>query len=364
MGAAVDEVTYSLKIEAEAPYEAVALLWQNYEATEVAGCKALVGSTNTFSTASQASRYQTNWQSVTWSGSNSVTIPAGSQAAPGIAVSDLVPLNSVTRTDGTRPLLLIRSYFDGASSLTYTEKDYNGNYNTPTARNRNRVFDVGQFAGDAITNTSNTIIPSIRTALVSPIFRYTSNVTTIAFIGDSITQGSGSTSGLDNWGRRACYDLGTPEVPIVPCNLGMSAQTSTTYLAHALAIMAITKPSIAFYFPYSPNDGIDSSVKLAAAMDRTDEFLSYCSSNNIVPVLCTPVPNNNLTSTNDAFRKQAIATIKSYPVAIADFAVLTGNGATPERWITGFNADALHPNDYGYEAMSTVARQVIRQILS
>jgi lysophospholipase L1-like esterase len=283
-----------------------------------------------------------------------------------------MPISSVARADGgTRPLLLYRAYHNGAldGAYSYESRDYNTYYNAATAANRGRLIDASRFVGDAVGTLANVMVAHTKSFLLAPIFRFRHNTVTVASVGDSISTGTGSASGLDSWNRRACYDLSTALAPVVPVNMGYPSQTTTTYLASAKTILAASKPTIAFYFPYSPNDAISTSTrKVQDAMARCADFINFCNTNQIVPILATPAPNNNLTTAEDALRKAIAANVlamgNALGVVTADFGSVTGDGATPERWLAGLNSDALHPSDAGYEAMTTVAKVAISAALA
>lgn len=382
---AVNE-TYTLKTESEAPFDAVAVALMSYENLATNSWKAVVAATETFSTASQDSRYRPvvggvtynslrgaadyGWDSVTWSGASTINIPGGAtNASPAVVLSDFMPINSVPRADGgTRPLVLMRVHHDGSTngSHTFAQRNF-APWLTASANNRGRLFDIGTFAGDAVGTLSSSITITDKSFLMFPVFRYRSNVVTVAAVGDSISQGLGSATGLDNWVRRACYDLSTSARPIVPMNVGMSSATTVTFLSHGKIVLSLTRPNIAFYSPHSPNDNINTNRGVQNAMARAADFISFCQSNRIVPILSTPTPRNDLTA-DDVYRRQIRDAVRAMGTAgqciVADFAAATGDGAIPERWLAGLNFDNIHPNDAGYDAMAAVARQAIVRALN
>lgn len=390
IGALSDAVTYGIKIEAEADFDAVALLWVNHESTAVNNCKAVVAATETFLTDTQDRRYRPvvggtvyntlrgasapyGWDAVTWGGAPTVNIPsAGGAAAPQVVVSDFMPISSVPRADGgARPLLLIRAYHNGATdgAYTYESRNYNASYNAATPDNRGRLIDTSVFAGDAVGTLANAMLIGTKSFLLAPIFRFRHNTVTVASVGDSISAGTGSAGGLSSWNRRACYDLSTPLAPVIPMNMGYASQPTATYLGAARVILAAARPTIAFYFPYSPNDAISTSQrKVMDAMARCADFIDFCNANSIVPIIATPVPNNNLTEAEDALRKAIASAVVAMgaarDVVVADFGAVTGDGATPERWRAGLSSDALHPSDAGHEAMAVAAKAAISTVLA
>jgi lysophospholipase L1-like esterase len=374
--------TYSIKMEAEAPWQSVALMWANYETNIVAACKASVAATETFATDTQANRYQPivggttynaarstgnyGWEAVTWAGASTVDIPAATGVTGQKAVvSDFMSVGSVPRADGgSRPLLLIRAYHDGATQggHTYESRDF-APWRTASAINRGRVLDVGIFTGDAIAALGSSMGIGTKVPLIAPIFRYAANVISVAAFGDSITNGTGSASGVDNWLRRACFDLSTVAAPVVPSNFGFPSQTSSTYLAAAKVFIPLAKPVIAFYAPYSPNDGTHNQRLFIEQMARAADFVKLCKDNGTIPVLWTPVPNGNITESSDTYRRAVsdavIALGASAGVIVADMRSATAVKGTPDTWISGLNNDTLHPNDNGHEAMSVVAKDAI-----
>lgn len=378
--------TYTLKVEAEAPFDAVAIALQSHEAVPGTAYTAVVAATETFSTATQDSRYRPvvgaatfnslrgagvsyGWDAVTWGGAANITVPAGTTSVPGVVVSDFMPINSVPRADGgTRPLLLLRVHHDGATtgSHTFCQRDF-APWHTASTNNRGRLMDVGTFAGNAVGTLSNTIAVSVRSFLMYPIYRYRSNVVTVACVGDSISQGLGSASGLDNWCKRACADVSTIARPVVPMNMGMSGSTTTTFLSHAKTVFPLAKPTIAFYSPFSPNDAIGTTRGVMDAMARLADFAAFCKTNGIVLVVSTPVPHGTI-GVNEQYRvaiRDAVRAMgNSGQFIVADFTSVTSAGGSPETWLPGLNSDNLHPSDAGYEAMAGVAKQAIIKALS
>lgn len=387
IGVTTEDVTYTLKMEAETEFDSVALMWVNYEVSPLPNCTAVVAATDTFNMGTQDTRYRPmsngvvkntlrgptdfyGWDTVTWDGVSSVTVPAGAgAAAPGVVVSDFMPIVSLPRTDGgTRPLVLMRYRPPTATPFNFEQLNYSS-WRTASANNRGRLFDVGQFTGDAIGNLNNSMIQGIRTTFVSPIFRFRRNVVSVAAVGDSITMGVGSASGLDSWNRRACYDLSTPDRPVVPSNCGLASQTSATYLGFGKKVLAASKPTVCFYFPYSPNDNVASTRARFDEMARAADFVDFCTENGIIPILCTPVPATNKTAANDAIRVQVandiLAMGASGSVIVADMRAATTGAVVGgvEQWLPGLNSDQLHPSDAGHDAMAVAARKAIQRAI-
>lgn len=382
-------LTYGVKFEAEAIFDSVALLWQNYETNTVPNVKAIVAMSETFSTASQDTQYRPvvngvtyniirnstddyGWSTVTWSGASTVTLPAASGAYGGqtVTISDFIPCGSVPRSDGgTRPILLYRVYLPGTANYTVTSGATSySNLRIAGTYNRNRLIDASISGGDGVGSPATTMGAGVSdNPLVSPIFRFRDNVVSVYGVGDSITAGQGSTTSVGGWLKRACYDLSTMARPVVPCNLGHNSQPTSTYLAVARVVFPLAKPSVAFYFPYSPNSAVYSERAVRDNMAQAAEFVTLCNDYNVVPILCTPVPNNNLNAADDAFRKEYCTLLRAMAsdknILMCDFDLYTSDGATPARFISGYNADALHPNNTGYEAMTYPAKLALAKAI-
>jgi hypothetical protein len=227
---------------------------------------------------------------------------------------------------------------------------------------------VGVFSGDAIASLGSTLNAGVaRFPLVSPIIRFKSNVTSVACVGDSISQGEGSTSGVGNWLKRACYDLSTVENPVIPTNQGYKSQLVSTYENAAKIILAASKPNICFYSPYSPNNQPDTLREYSEMISKLGDFIQFCNDNDIIPIVWTPVPWNSITESMEVYRQKTISALREMStygnLIVADFAAVTSTNSYPQQWISGLNSDSLHPNDAGYEVMSYVAKKALAKAM-
>lgn len=384
-------ITYGGKLEAEGDFDAVRLIWISHVANATNSCIAAVATTETASTVTQASlahpmaggtaynavRSGTDtygWNTVTWAGASSVSI-AGSAtvATPTTAVSDWIPLSSIPRADGgTRPLLMWRAYHDGsANAHSFTSNTLYANARTPTAANRGRVYQMSRAFADGVTTLGTTMALSTDTFPIAVQFRYRRRGLSVAAIGDSLTstdvQGSDV---ISTWAARACYDISTPDMPIVPCNLGYSAMSGATFLSAAKTLLPTILPDVCFYSAFSPNDiGTPTQRSVWDGMGRTADFLDFCVSNRIVPIITTPLPMDSYSAATDAFRAYVSTEVKkmarSRGIIVADFESAVANlQNSPAKWKAAYYNDGTHPNEAGVELMGAVAGQALQQAIA
>jgi len=386
-------VTGSFKQEVEADYSAVKLAVISHESTASTGYKAVVSSTETAAIDTQANAYQPvvggvtynalrtstanyGWDAVTWSGNATGDCPSGGAiGTPKYVESDWIPSYSVPRKAGeasTRPLSLIRVYKNGAIDTgSYQTLATVANMATATADNRGRIMQFGGVVGaDGVGTLGATFSASTTLWPVIPIYRYNQRVIQVAAVGDSLTQGYSYTAdGVSTWLFRACCDLSTPGLPIIPQNYGYSGQTSATYLAAVKVLLPITKPDIAFFAPFSPNDlAAPTQRSIQDGLARSFDFVDFCARNNIYPILWTPFPNDGYDAAADAarllVRAKILALVAAKGIGVADFGAILNTGASPDKWQAAYRYDDTHCNNAGIEQLAvTAVRDALLKIL-
>lgn len=388
-----NNLTYSAKFEAEGDFDAVRLIWISHVNAATNNCIAVVAPTETASTATQASlahpmaggtaynavRSGTDtygWNTVTWAGASSVSI-AGSAtvATPTTAVSDWITCNSVPRADGgTRPLIMWRAYHNGSvdGAHSFVSNAAYANARTPTSANRGRLYQMSRaFGADAVTTLGTTMGLSTDSFPIAVQFRYRRRGLSVAAIGDSLTSTDSQVADiLSTWLARACYDVSTPDDPVVPCNLGYSGMSGTTFLGASKTLLATILPDVAFYAPFSPNDLTTPTQRSVwDGLGRTADFLDFCVANRIVPILWTPMPMNAYSAATDAFRVYVSTEVKkmarSRGIIVADFESAVANlQNSPAKWKSAYYNDGTHPNEAGVEMLSFVAGQALQQAIA
>lgn len=385
--------TYSYKFEAEGDFDAVRFMWLNHTANAVNNCKAVVAATETadISTVSNttlpiaggttynALRSGTDtygWNTVTWAGASTINIASGgSVATPAVATSDWITCNSIPRADGgTRPLLLLRLYQNGAvdGAHSFLSNVAYSNMRTPSTANRGRIVQIARaFGADAVGTLGTALSLATDCIPIAVQFRYRRRGLSVVTIGDSLASNDALvTDGMSNWLHRACFDLSTPDFPITPSNLGYSSQTSATYLAASKVLLATMLPDVAFFAPFSPNDiATPTRRSVWDGLARAADFLDFCATNRIIPIIWTPAPMDSYTAATDAFRVFVASEVRKMAVSkgivVADMdAAVRKNATSPERWATAYYNDGIHPNEAGVELMSSVAKAAIQQAIA
>jgi lysophospholipase L1-like esterase len=311
----------------------------------------------------------TGWQAVTYSGSATGTVPlkGTDTTQPGLLFSDWIPMTSLTPTNGaSRPFLVTRTIVPTGTTFT------NLNHKTDTI---NKTYDNSVYcetfiaSGDFVTTPASFSGGSNQS--VSPVigveFMVSSQIIRVLCVGDSITQGVDNTGGVTvdyySWVQKAGDIFYTANLPVSLINCGYSGATTTQIAAFGKLAINAHLPNMVFYPPFSPNDGTPTQTLIDTQYRRAMDFANYALSKNVLPVFIFLAPKD-YSSTDDAFRKALIARCKSSGVAVCDMTTASGDGATPERYQTGLNSDATHPNAAGYTVMAPVAVSTILDIIN
>lgn len=376
--------TMTLKMEAEAAFHAVRLLWRNVAQNALANCSSVVGVTETNDNSTSAlmasptiggSTYQalaaantlTGWRAVTYAGASTVSVPA-STTGQTYALSDEVPITSIARTDGgARPLLLYRCHHNGALDGNWALHTVGATTRTPSAALRNRTLAVSNAAGtDGVAALTATHGLSTSAMECYPIVRHAVPVLSVWAVGDSIAQNNALVAdGVSAWAWRACLDASTPTNPVVFANFGASSQGAAVYLANARSALAAgaPAPSVLVIGPCSVNDIAPSPyARTVEAMRATaHQALQLARDYDIPAVIWWPVlPANSLTGAGDLLRTGLNADMQALAaqcgVTWMTFPGL-GDGAAPEKWVPALNfgADGIHPNETAIDTIMAPA---------
>lgn len=367
-GLSASKACYAVKLDAEADFDAVRLVWVNRAANAINSCTAIVGITETaeYDTANHLSQVViggtaynnaaagtsiNGWYPVTWSsGSASVNIGAATTAAQ-YALSDWIPVSSIARADGgSRPLLIYACQHDGtAENFAFLPGQMCIGNRIATSANRGRIVQLFKpTAGASAPDPAQTQSVFTNAAFeVFPIFRYRVPSLTVLIAGDSTEQNDALVKdGLSSWGWRGCADASSTNRPVNCINVGCSSKTASEYWSRTQEIIAAgVVPDVLVIGPMSVNDTYqtnpDRSFQTGRA--RALEILDYARSSGIRYVLFIPLlPYNTLNSLQDNYRKAFnswLGTIGSGVVDVLSFSSL-GDGATPEKWVTGYNVSS------------------------
>mgnify|MGYP000378998438 CR=1 FL=1 len=303
------------------------------------------------------------WNNVLFSGTaahatTACTSGAGTNdAIPTDLVSDWLALPSMPRTDGgTGRIIMLRQYVPAAGNTTGNRADI---ASTSTALSVLKA--KGWFkAGDFVTTPAGFTTPSEWTMVPAVWLEFLSASGAIVLMtsGDSTLQGSDG-GPMPNVASGARLASETLYGSVALLNGGWASQTSTAFYTNALAKLTAIKPTLAAYCPWSPND---ADKYTAAGITRMQQqallWLTACRAAGSTPILLTPNPANGLNSTQEGFRRQMVAWVKS--VCSAGMATLGDRDAVYTDYSTntggykaGLFATALHPNATGYALEET-----------
>jgi hypothetical protein len=385
--------TSHICIDAEANFDSIRLVFGNHStsAKDIGGASIAPGTTLNDLTNSTASG-RSNFVQVTFSGSATASVPAGTAQVPGYLVSDEITCASLPRSAGdaatwsvaggkladsyTRPLLHIRvaqptattsSNILGITSATScTDAPFNPAQPTLTGRFisvTNAAASANNLSvGSAAALTGTTYGPFsaiIYMPIVGIIFKYRTNCMSVITFGDSITAGAGLGSGQTGrpWGLIAQQVVSTMTNPFEYGIMALSGQGMAVFKGYYDAMVgAGIKPTIAMMAPWSPND----STAFPADTVLTTSFVSSCRANGIYPMIWTVLPvgliaPQQLNGAGETLRLNYNAGIRDgtlFPnVDYCEFDQAAGmsDNVSPVASIPAINSDAirLHPNSAG-----------------
>ena len=192
--------------------------------------------------------------------------------------------------------------------------------------------------------------------------------------GDSTFQGSYTTISQNCFGRQAAALLSTPATPVSFVNCGYSGQQHAAIYTNALNHAAVYKPDVIVFETLSPND-LFTQASSDASLGRTVQFLDYCYSNTIVPILTTALPWNGVSGAQESVRIAHNAKVRAFAasgVLVADFDAAMTDGGSPAKLRSAFtvypsnNIDAAtaHPGDAGHAQMAATLAPALSKILA
>lgn len=381
-GLSTSNYSSTQKLEVEAPFSAVRVMWRNRKGSTLVGCKALVGvtETNDFSTGDKLAAPVINgtaypvvaagttvngFRATTYAGAATVTVPAATTKQQ-FKISDLVPLSSIPRADGgTRPLLLLRNYINGTVS-GFPFSAGGDAARAPINAMRGRTIQVGESYNDGVATPGATFDVGTVSIESEPIITFTRPVLSVWGVGDSITQGSGLVADyFSTWGARACFDVSSAELPVVWANFGSSTSSSASYLNTIENALEAGAPAPSVIVTNSASINTVTGFPTARSIEwaRADAYrlLGICRKFSVPIIIWWPtLPNGDTDSAGDALLKAFAAEMRA--VAARDGIIWTaamaslGNGAVPERIKAEFDfGDGTHPNELAIDTVMAPA---------
>lgn len=365
-----------VQIPAPGAFVGVRLLLANYDTAAVMPVSAVKvgGAAKHLS----SSGNQIAWAAAKFSGSTSVNVPKATMGdyhiAPGIAISDLIVLSNVPRTDGgTRPLIRVRSLISGgASGLTVKAANYASVAITPwNADSAVNGYQLGSNTGpyDRVSNPADgySVAESGQCQIcVGAIFYTLSNIASMACFGDSIVQGIGSNAGgagngIMGWPAR----LTMADAGVCTANYATAGQKFADTRASLISYLSYHRPTYTAFKTWSPNDtaaGYYTQPVFDMAWAYTLDMVDQVQKAGSIPVLLTSGPVNGRSS-------DEVAAIKSHNARTLS---LAGNGVvTVDVWSIledptnpgnlqpKYSFDGLHYTDAAYIEISKAVRAAL-----
>lgn len=359
--------TFDQQIPANGPFKGVRLIYGNFDTAasyDIAASKVAAAPKHLASMGSEMT-----WNNVTFDAALTGTVPkavqGSAQVAPGLLISDLIPLPSVARADsGTRPLIRVRTLIDATSAAKTLTLLGTGGLSTLNSASFINGYQVGSYnslANDLVTTTSdaNSVLENGGPiAVIGAIFITDSQIDTAAVFGDSLFQGVSTVRDLCGWPVRATIqDKGLSCV-----NMASAGQkTIDSYLTMKKYLQS-NKPTFVVFKSWSPNDGA-TAENFGAAWALTMGMIDLCRENNVTPIVLTSGPVNGYSASQNSLRLTQNAKtleLSKLGVVVVDASdVITTPGADNAINPLYNGGDGLHYNDACHLA---IANQVLTSL--
>jgi hypothetical protein len=290
--------------------------------------------------------------------------PHGDVERVGYTLSDQIDITPDTRADGGRGYIAhIRVYQPLAGNTEGTKaadaRQLSGDFNQQLGRM------IGFFQ---TTNQTSTVVPlvqSIEGANAILILEAENGAITLAGVGDSITAGWDGVTDLVGAGRYTCNDLSLAGIETAWYNNGLSGHKTEEYYLDFVDSLNYTTPSVSLFSPWSPNNtNRYDEIALADALSYTNQFVSLCRAEGIVPKVATPTPIDGILQVQEDGRVAIVNAIKaevallstaSQPVYVLDRNEVHTDPASPTGgFISGHSDDGLHTNATGSQVESII----------
>jgi lysophospholipase L1-like esterase len=352
--------TVAMQIPTDVNFIGVRLLlanWQIADTLNIDLCKVAVSAVDNDNGAGLT------WTPVTFGGSNSIVVPAGTQGTVGgggatvnkigkFSTSDVIWLPSIPRTDvvGAPRFLHIRTY---AAGNVYTETPAVFAGSAPTFfGDRGYIHRYQAATGDQVTTTgamtlaTNLFFPSI--AGVDFITGQANHFSIMAF-GDSLTHGS-SASYQSGWPVMLNYLLRQNGKPAAVAQFGVGGMLHENYIANMKGMISVNKPSAVIFSGFSPNSASSTQAGMDNQYARTVEAVEWCKRQGVVPIVTTAKPVNTDNASNVSL-KLALNTRFLTELAticqVVDLAGVVRDPADYGKINPLYSLDGTHINDTG-----------------
>lgn len=302
----------------------------------------------------------------------------GSEYFPNLVRTDFMPIASQNRTDivGGRPLICGRvslTIASGTSKVTAAAYAGTGNnINSTTGTDTLGRRWMSKYNGATTSRTTGTLtgLANMRQADFNPIVGIafktkTGNVMTMAALGDSITYGTGSTTVGFNFSIKSVHGVNNSFVanntlkspkPLCLVNLGWPTTQPAAWLNAYNLIRNIVNPTLLLVPNATPNGGDGTAF--------INNITPLVNAANIYMLTWGQIPYNGYDLAADNLRKARNTASQTNARQYLNFSAVVGDGASPERFISGLNADLFHLNDTGDSAIVPVLQPALLSLVN
>ncbi|KQU44180.1 hypothetical protein ASG84_12715 [Rhodococcus sp. Leaf278] len=362
--------TFHVACELQAPYEAVQIIFANSKPAYSDNAVSI--KVTTLATAADLNGSANTWTQVTKSGLLRMALPiAPATGRLSYALSDIIPLSSIPRTDGgSKPLLAIRAYMGASGDLPVLGNGTDDLTNWATKAGRRWV--MRQMTGDGVTDPS--VFTSTTNVSQSPIIgvRYWSRgrVVNVMVIGDSLSDGRGTYIG-EGFGGLVADRLTSDALAVEYSNCGWSGQATSQFGERAIDVLfSDVKPDVLLFPNSSPNnESTLTDAGFAASDAMYQRVLAACARTGVTPVLWTMIPTDpSIHAWGAADSKRIAANTRA--LALRDRGVLVADTSTPLSGpvVSGqvglpaaLAPDGIHPGDAGNILMADALTPLVRR---
>jgi hypothetical protein len=212
-------------------------------------------------------------------------------------------------------------------------------------------------AVSAIADNANTCLEGNSFPLWGIEFLSPRHGVTIAVVGDSHFQGSGTVNNSAPFAMRAAAQLTSPALPVSHLNLAWGGMSSYTFMPYAERVIADIMPEIVVIQGATPNDGTAASAH-PGYLAKVTALASQVRAYGGVPVIATNYPlqvfgQSTAGATQEAQRQADNAFwtgLAGNDMAVFDLSAALSDPAHPGFMLPAYSQDGLHANDTGHQA--------------
>ena len=346
---------------ATAPFYGVRLMFQNSDtaaAMNISGVK--IASSPTLGAVNDGAAL--TWMQVTFSGSNTVSIPAATgtvnDIVPKVVFSDYIPIASVARSDvvGANPLLFARVYFADSTGRAFVPAGWTNANAVAIFAGAGNDNASAQQAGDYVTTTTARLMndASMVTSVAGIEFYQGIKTRRVSMFGDSLF--SGVQAGyLAGWHIRAQNLFKAAGRSVTFANYAKGGQTLAASYATAKNVMTAAVPKVAVFYAFSPNSGAGSQAALDAQWAACLDMIRWCKERNITPVVCTSGPVSTYSGASKLLLQAHNARTRASLAGVCqvlDFERVLQDPADPLSLLPAYTIEGTHYTDAGYQALA------------